>query len=56
MRAKCATISATIKMAIKSISTPRGSVYTKRYICLIRESALTKQLAFYMQWITIARR
>lgn len=42
MHVKCVTISATIKMAIKSISTPRGSVYTKRYIYLIRESALTK--------------
>lgn len=36
------TISATIKMAIQNINTLRGGVYTKRYIYLIRESALTK--------------
>lgn len=42
MHVNCVTISAAIKMAIKNISTLRGSISMKRYIRLIRDSALTK--------------
>jgi hypothetical protein len=42
MRVNCLTISATIKMPIKNIITLRGGISMKRYIYLIRDSALTK--------------